>query len=201
MLARGRSGSRRAARATARASIESDLPTVRAVFRAWAVSRVPTRSTTSSAPRRKRSRRPLTWRQSSRAKRTSPPSPAISCAQERSSRWPFSVPGTVSSPSSCPVESSTAAAVWVSLWGVDADRDHFWLVSWPCRVVGRIGGGQNRMGLKQAPIRSRRRSSKRGGRQDPPGQPPRRRDNAESARRAEDARPGVGRQLRGFVEA
>src|SRR5437764_8794271 len=86
----GRSGSRNAARARARASIGSDLPGVRPLRRVRAISLVRTRTTVSPAASRSASSRRVTCRQSSRAKRLL----SQRRAQVRASRWPSSVAAT-----------------------------------------------------------------------------------------------------------
>lgn len=106
--AAGRSGSRRAARATATASIRSDLPGERPLLRASPISRGGTRTTRSPRASRKRSSEPETCRQSSSAHSRSGLSER---AQSNSSPCPRSRAATVRSPSSSPVVLSTAAAV------------------------------------------------------------------------------------------
>jgi hypothetical protein len=102
----GRSGSRRAARATDRASIGSLLPGSRFERRAPAMSLGGTRTTVSPAAGRSRSRRRVRWRQSSKAHVRS----RQRRAQRRSSRCPAGAVDTVRSASLRPVP-STATTV------------------------------------------------------------------------------------------
>ena len=113
--AAGSSGWARAARATAAASIGSDLPRSRPARRAWPISRGGTRTTaiwpdSTSA----RSRRPETWRTSSRATRRPSSRPS---SQRTRRRWPASVARTLSWSITSPVTASMATAVWLCLCG------------------------------------------------------------------------------------
>ena len=105
--------SRRAARATASASMRSDLPRSRAPRRASAMSLVGTRTTRSPRPIKKRSKEPATCRQSSSAHTRSPPRRR---AQRNSSAKPRAPTPTVFSPCSSPVPAATAAIVCERLW-------------------------------------------------------------------------------------
>ena len=84
--------SRNAARATASASMRSDLPRSRPARRASLISLVGTRTTRSPRPSRNRSKEPDTCRQSSSAQTRSSPSPrAQSQQRERSRASPTSI--------------------------------------------------------------------------------------------------------------
>jgi hypothetical protein len=108
----GRSGSRSAARATARASIGSDLPRARTAWRAPAISHGGTRSTRSPAASRSRSSRPVTCRQSSTAHLRS----SGQRRRAQPSSWPCpSVRAATVVWSSWRPAWSTATTVWVSL--------------------------------------------------------------------------------------
>jgi hypothetical protein len=105
--------SRSAARATAIASMLSDLPRWRAPRRASAISLVGTRRMRSPRSIRNRSKEPDTCRQSSSAQtrsRCNPRAQINSAAKPRAPTW------TVLSPSSSPVAAETAAIVCERLW-------------------------------------------------------------------------------------
>ena len=107
--------SRSAARATASASIGSDLPRVRADRRPRPSASAATRTTRSPRANSQRSNRPDTCRQSSIA-HTRSPSPTRAPTAARSS-LPAAEDGTVSQPSCSPVAASTATSVCVLLCG------------------------------------------------------------------------------------
>jgi hypothetical protein len=100
-------------RATAIASMLSDLPRPRARRRESAISLVVTRSTRSPRPIKKRSNELETCRQSSSAHTRSVPR---SRAQASSAAKPLAPTATVCSPSSSPVAAATAAIVCERLW-------------------------------------------------------------------------------------
>ncbi len=110
----GRSGSRSAARATAVASIASDLPRVRAERSRAGHQLGGTRIDRSPRPLSIRSSEPDTCRQSSRAKRRSPESER---AQLQELRMAVLARRHRQCASSSPVEASTATAVCVRLCG------------------------------------------------------------------------------------
>lgn len=87
--------------------------------------RLASRPRVAAGAGRKRSRRPLTWRQSSRAKRGGYPSWASSRLQARSSAWPCSVPRR-SAHRGVGRSRPRPLRPCGCLCGVDADRDHFW---------------------------------------------------------------------------
>ncbi|CFD65874.1 Uncharacterised protein [Mycobacterium tuberculosis] len=111
-VARGRSVSRSTARATASASIGSDLPRLRADLRVWAISLVGTRTTCWPAASRSRSRRADMLRQSSMPQISSRPN--CSRAHMMAVACPAVVALTVFSPSWRPT-SSVATKVWLYL--------------------------------------------------------------------------------------
>ena len=110
----GKSGSRSAARAISVASIESDLPRVRAEARVWAISFVGTRTTDCPALISSCSRRPDTVRTSSIAHVSSGPN--FNLAHFSAEALPALVACTVFSPSGCP-RLSIATQVCVRLCG------------------------------------------------------------------------------------
>src|SRR3954451_5106230 len=107
------SPSRIAARATATASMRSDLPGSRVLSRAPAISLGGTRTTRSPRASKNRSSDPETCRQSSSAQTRSPPTPR---AQRNSSPNERGAAATVTSARARPVASSTAASVCERLW-------------------------------------------------------------------------------------
>jgi hypothetical protein len=107
----GSFGSCSAARATARASIGSDLPGTRLACRVWAIRRGGTITTCSTAASRSASSRPATCRQSSTR------SGQRWRAQPISSWWSLvRVPRLVVWVS-CRPTGSVATTVWLALWG------------------------------------------------------------------------------------
>ena len=111
----------RAARATLRASIGSDLPRSRALLRSFAVSCVGIRSTRSPRSIRNRSNEPDTCRQSSSAHTRSSSSLRAHSTNAPNPRRPTA---TVCWPSSSPVAADYGGDRVRALVGVRADHDH-----------------------------------------------------------------------------
>lgn len=110
-----------AARATASASIRSDLPRSRLARLELAISRVGTRTTRSPRSIKNRSNEPETCRQSSSAQTRSAPRPraqSISSAKPRIPTW------AVLSPTSSPVFAATATRVCEHLCMSRTEHDH-----------------------------------------------------------------------------